>query len=98
MRRPFVKIHARTLAIAGYFLLEKIDAHEAEPAHVEKRAVVAWGYENDDEFSIPYPVTLAGVVVEDVIVLRPDGVVEDAMGPIFQSLEEYVAALNDSGI
>lgn len=93
-----VRIHSCSQALAGYFLLEKIPAHDDQQSRVEQRAVIAWGYEKDDDFSIPYPITLGGVVAEDIFVLRPDGAVEDVQGVRFESLEQYLHALRDGGL
>ena len=90
-----VKIHSRSQALPGYFLLAIVPADHDRPAEIEKRAIVEWGYEEDDEFSIPYPITLGGVVAEDIFVLRPDGAVEDVEGLRFDSLEQYRQALRD---
>lgn len=98
MTRPLVKIHTRTQALPGYFLLEIIQASHGDPVGVEKRVILEWGYEKDDEFSIPYPITFGGVAVDGLFILRPDGVVEDVEGERFASLEEFRQAVRDGDV
>lgn len=98
MTRPEVIISERHKADAGYYVLVIVRHSNGEPATVEHHSVLHWGYEKNDELSIPYPITLGGVVVDDLHILRPDGVVVRADGPAFASLEEFRQAVRDGDV
>lgn len=98
MSRPQVAIAERHMAEAGYYVLLVIPARDGIPAAVERQAVLHWGYEKGDELSIPYPITLGGVVVDDSHILRPDGAIERADGEVFSSLEEFLQAVRDGDV
>jgi hypothetical protein len=98
MNRPQVTINERHKADAGYYVLEIIPASDDVPAAVELHAVLSWGYEKNDQFSIPYPVTLSGVVADNGYILRPDGTVERVEGVEFASLDEFRLAVRDGQV
>jgi hypothetical protein len=98
MNRPQVSINERHKADAGYFVLVIVPASGGLPADVELHAVLHWGYEKNDQISIPYPITLGGVVVENPHILRPDGAVEQAEGVDFASLDEFRQAVRNGDV
>lgn len=98
MNRPQVSIVERHKADAGYFVLVIVPASDGLLADVELHAVLHWGYEESDQLSIPYPITLRGVVVENPYILRPDGAIERADSMDFPSLDKFIQAVRAGNV
>ena len=98
MSRPIVNIIERHPAEPGYYVLAVVPASDDVPADVELHAVLHWGYEKEDQVSIPYPITLGGVNVEGPHILRPDGAIERAEGSDYASLEAFRQALGKGDV
>jgi hypothetical protein len=82
-------------ADVGYFVLELYKEPDEVP-EVFFHPVYAWAIEG--ETFAPYPITNAGIQVENLQILRPDGIVysgfEDGQ---YDSLDEWLAGMNSTG-
>jgi hypothetical protein len=73
----------------GFFVLTPAFS-EDDRITPHKSAVLAWGIEEDRGVTVAYPLTLEGLELETLPILRPDGIVEVAMNCIYDSLADWV--------
>ena len=67
----------------GWRVLTILENENGCPSEVDKAYVIGWAFEENDEFSIPYPVITTGAVIDADWLLQPDGTVEQPNGGWF---------------
>jgi hypothetical protein len=85
-----VKIRQYIEAQTGYFLL-KAYLEEDGKMHVHKRCIIAWGLEESQGCTSTIPVTLEGMVLENLPVLLPCGFIEVPHDCDWDNLDEWLA-------
>lgn len=83
---PRIEIAQYLPSSPGYFALEL--TFEGEKPVAYRKAIVAWALEADT--FAPYPITLEGLIVENVAILRPDGAVDMPCNAFYDDLQEWL--------
>jgi hypothetical protein len=84
--RPHIEVAHCIPCQPGFFALELVYDDEKPSAY--RNAIVAWALESGS--FAPYPITLEGLIVEDVAILRPDGAVDLPCNAFYDNLQEWL--------
>lgn len=87
MEKP-IKFAHMIAAHPGFSVLEVPSEESASPDSVNANPVVAWALEAGSY--APYPITLEGVQIDNVAILRPDGKVEYPCSGLFLDTAEWL--------
>lgn len=71
-----MKFSRQIPAQPGWFVISLLSDETGFPVAVDQESIVAWAFEEGDECSIPYPVTMGGVRTDDPVIVNPAGSVD----------------------